>query len=311
MKKRLLITGVSGLLGSNLAYALRDKYSILGLYHTHEFAMKGIQVQEADILSSNSIKNVFSQFTPEVVIHCAAAANVDYCEDHRDVANQVNVIGTRVIVDCLKGVKAKFVYISTDSVYDGIKGNFSEDDLVLPLNYYGMTKYGGEQEALKCADALIARTNIIGWNVCDKLNLAEWILDALMHYKQIGGVTDVWFSPIYTFELAKLLDMSIARDLNGVYNIAGSGFMTKYDFACSLAQRFNLDGSLIRPVSVSECVFKAKRGHNLSLNTEKLAKDIGIPIPVVEKMIDLFYQDYNSGILEKLGSVNRLARERS
>ncbi|HOW35805.1 MAG TPA: SDR family oxidoreductase [Candidatus Omnitrophota bacterium] len=310
MKKNLLVTGVSGLLGSNLAYVLKDKYRILGLYHAHEVMIKGVQAQKADILSPDSVRSALVSFDPDAVIHCAANADVDDCEDHRDLAAEVNIIGTKTIVDCLKDCRAKLIYISTDSVYDGIKGHFSENDSVDPPNYYGITKHKGEQEALKHGNALIARTNFIGWNVGDKLNLAEWVMDALLGKKQINGFTDIQFSPIYTFELAKLLDQAIAKDLKGVYNFAGCGSLTKYEFACLLAKKFNLDSSLIKPISVEEHAFKARRGKNLSLNTNKLARDLGVLIPTVEESIDLFVKDYNNGILQELKSTNRLAKRR-
>lgn len=308
-KKKMLITGVSGLLGSNLAYALRHVYEIQGWYHAHAVVVDNVQMYKVDILSEASVRNAIKDSRPEVVIHCAAIASPDFCEDNPDLATRVNIAGTKMIVDHLKDSNAKFVYISTDTVYDGVKGNFSEDDPVNPLSHYGRTKYQGEREALKRDNTLVARTNFFGWNIRDKFNLAEWILDALFHKKEIRGFMDVCFSSIYTFELAKLLDKAVVKDLRGVYNFASSDSLNKYQFACLLAERFGREVSLIKPISVDEHPFKARRSKNLSLNTKELAKGLNCLIPSIKESVELFYKDYNRGILHDMNSANLLAKK--
>jgi dTDP-4-dehydrorhamnose reductase len=307
-KKRILITGVSGLLGNNFGFYFRDKNTVLGIYNSHPVCIEGIGLKKIDIVSDD-LSPMMGEFRPDIVIHCASLTNIDYCEENKELADQVNVLGTKRIRDSLRGNETKLIYISTESVYACVKGNASEGDPIDPPNYYGLTKYRGEQEALQYNNTLIARTTLFGWNICDKFSLAEWVLDALLDKKQIGGFTDIDFSPIYTFELAKLLDMAIAQDLKGVYNFGGSGFMTKYDFACLIAQRFKLDASLVKPVSVNAHAFRARRGRNLSLSTNKLANALGVSVPTIEECIDLFLKDYHNGILQKMNSAHGLAHK--
>ena len=170
-KKRMLITGVSGLLGSNLAYCLRDKYEILGVYHAYKIEMDGIQTVSADLTSESEVGQLIKNFGPEVIVHCAAQADVDKCEEYPDAAERLNVLGTRNIVKNLNGSMAKLLHISTDLVYGGEKDRCSEDDPVGPLNHYGKTKCQAEREALKRNGVLVLRTNFFGWNIQDKYSL--------------------------------------------------------------------------------------------------------------------------------------------
>lgn len=296
----MIITGASGLLGSNLAYYLKDKYSVIGLYHSHEICMEGVQLKRSNLLSKDETQEILQEYNPEVIIHCAALADIDLCEKKQEMAYQLNVVATGNIVESIKGTSVKFVYISTDSVYDGTKNEYLETDEVNPLNYYGLTKYRAEQEALQKDNALIARTNIFGWNSQNKACLAEWILRELSDKREIQGFTDVFFSSIYTFDLAKLLESALAQDISGTYHFATRTSVSKYEFAVNLASLFNLNPDLIKPVSVDRFPFVARRAKNLRLNTTKLSQDLHCQIPTIADTMSNFYRDFKSGLPEKI-----------
>jgi UDP-4-amino-4,6-dideoxy-N-acetyl-beta-L-altrosamine transaminase/dTDP-4-dehydrorhamnose reductase len=234
------------------------------------------------------------------VIHCASLTDIDYCEENKDQSYRVNVVGTKNIVESVSGHNSKIIYISSDSVYDGSKGNYSETDPVNPQNYYGLTKYEGELEVLKRQDSLILRTNIFGWNVQDKFSIAEWILHELTEKTQINGFKDVYFSSIYTFDLAKVLEKAIEQDLVGTYNCGSSDSISKYEFARLLAKRFFLDERLVNPISIDDFKFRAKRGKNLSLNVGKLANVISYNLPQINNTVEAFYQDFKNGLTRKI-----------
>ena len=151
----MLITGVSGLLGNNLAYYFRNKYEILGLYNYHPISIQCISTRECDLTSRNGIRAIIDEFQPEVIVHCASLTNIDLCELDKSTANALNVEATRRLVQSVDGRTAKIIYISTDAVYDGVNGNFSESDPVIPRNYYGQSKYEGELEVSKRKNSLI------------------------------------------------------------------------------------------------------------------------------------------------------------
>jgi UDP-4-amino-4,6-dideoxy-N-acetyl-beta-L-altrosamine transaminase/dTDP-4-dehydrorhamnose reductase len=295
-KKRLLITGASGLLGSNLAYCLRDNYDICGLYHAHEIRMDKVATRPCDLRVKSEAREIMGEFLPDIVIHCAAQVNVDACEEDPGQAEQLNVETTKNVVDALPAAGSKLIYISTDLVYDGVKGDFLEDDSVGPLNIYARSKISGEKEALKVPGALVLRTNFFGWNINKKESLGEWVISGLSARRTIKGFTDAKTSSIYTFDLAELMDRAIRKDLSGIYNLGSSSSLSKHDFAVAIAHKLNFDAGLVIPVSIDHFNFRAKRSKNLSLNVNKLSRSLEIAIPSLEESIDRFIHDYRNGI---------------
>jgi len=301
MKKKLLITGVSGFLGSNLAFCFKNQYEILGLYHSRSVNLKGIATKEVDLRLFSSTDAMIKEFKPEVVIHCAAQADVDACEVNRDQAFELNVGTTANLIKALKNAPTKLIQISTDLVYDGSKGMYTEEDQARPVNYYGMTKLASEQEALKDERSLILRTNFFGWPIRlpgegtePRRTLAQWAMAELGEGRPIKGFTDVHFSSIYTFDLAVLIAKIIEKNLKGVYNCASSTSLSKYEFIYQLAQKAGFDTQLIQPVSVDQFPFKAKRAKNLSLNVTKLSRDLQESLPSLEQSIEDFIRDFKN-----------------
>lgn len=295
---RMLITGVSGMLGGNLAYHFRDTYEVLGLYCAHAVAIDGVRTQKGDILSGGPLKKTVEEFSPDVVIHCASLTDVDFCQTHKELTRKVNVLGTRAVADTIAGANTSLIYISSDSVYDGGKGNFLETDPIRPMNYYGLSKYEGELETLKHSNSLVLRTNIFGWNVQDKFSIAEWIVHDLSAGTQVNGFRDAYFSSIYTMELAEIMALVLERGLRGVYNCGSRTSMSKHDFAVHLAERMALDASLIRPMSIEDFGFVAKRGNDLSLDVSRISAALERDLPTIEESIDSFCRDLRAGLGE-------------
>jgi perosamine synthetase len=298
--KKLLITGVSGLLGSNLAHHFRHKYEILGLYGAHPFRMAGIRADACDITDAGDVRKAVEAFGPDVVIHCASLTNIDQCEAERERTMAVNVLATKILAAAVRDSAVKIVYVSTDAVHDGAKGDYTEEDPIRPMNYYGRTKYEGELEVAGRENFLIFRTNIFGWNAQPKTSLAEWILGELSVGRPIDCFTDARFSSMYTMELARALDIALQGDLRGVFNCASATSCSKYEFAGKIAVRFGLDASLIRPISVDQFHFKAKRGKNLSLNVAKLQRAIAYELPGIDQSVEAFYRDHRCRLPEEI-----------
>lgn len=288
------------MLGNNLAFYFRDKFNILGLYLSHPVTINGIQTQKADILSEDSLKSIVREFDPGIVLHCASLTDVDFCEMNREITDMVNVKGTKIVVESIKKRNTKLVYISSESVYDGGKGDFRESDPVDPQNYYGLSKYKGELEVLKKSGALIIRTNIFGWNIQEKFSIAERIINELSNKRPIKGFRDAFFSSIYTFDLAAILDMAIDRDLGGIYNCASRTSLSKYEFALHVADCFHLEKELIQPISIDDFDFKAKRGKDLTLNVIKLQNVLNYQFPSIIESIQDFHRDFLDGIEQKI-----------
>lgn len=287
-------------MGNNLAWYFREEYDVSGWYCSHEVSIDGVALNRVNISFEDSLKSLIEDYAPDIIIHCASLTDVDFCERHKELTELVNTIDTQRFVQACKNPEIKFVYISTDSVYDGTKGNYKETDPVNPCNYYGLSKYKGEQAVLEKEKSLILRTNIFGWNIQDKQSLAEWILYNLLNGKSIQGFKNAYFSSIYTFDLARVLGNMLEKDLEGVYNCASMTSQSKYEFACSIAELFGLDKNLIKPIDIKSSGLFAKRGENLTLNVEKLCRETESAPPEIKKSLNHFYRHYIEGLPAKI-----------
>ncbi|MBF0523091.1 MAG: UDP-4-amino-4,6-dideoxy-N-acetyl-beta-L-altrosamine transaminase [Candidatus Omnitrophica bacterium] len=302
-KKKLLITGISGLLGSNLAYVLKNRYEILGWYHDHPISVVGVSVRRVNVLDKNLLKTSLVEFQPDIIIHCAAQANVDACEENPRLAESLNVQGTKNLIESVASLPIKVIHISTDLVYSGKKGRYKETDALQPVNYYGKTKVSAEIIVSKFPRSVILRTNFFGWNVReDKHSLAEWAIEEISHHRPILGFKDVYFSSLYTFDLAEIVHKIIARDLQGVFNCGSSTAVSKYNFVKAIARKTGLATLYIKPVFVDAVGLPAKRGKNLSLNVAKLSKGLGLKLPTIEETMNRFIKDYKRRVYDQVRS---------
>ncbi len=288
--RKMMITGVSGLLGNNLALYFKKRFEITGIYCSHKVDIDGVKTLRADLRSFDDTVRLIKDVMPDIIINCAALASPDLCEIKKELAEQLNIRLVANIVNVIKASNIKLIHISTDMIFDGKKGNYIESDKVNPINFYGETKYKGEIEALRYDNTIVARTNIFGRNIINKYCLAEWIINELSNGRQITGFTDAIFSSIYTMELAKLLDAAIDKDIRGIYHFASRDSLSKYEFAIELAKTCGLDPTLIRSGSVDDFGFTAKRAKNVSLNVTKLLHDVGASIPTIVESIQSFCQ---------------------
>jgi len=303
LPKRVLITGGSGLLGSNLTLTLSDRFEVVATHNQHPFYFGTTKTIEMDITKGNEAYEIIKELEPNVLIHCAGETRVDYCEDHPEEAFQLNVKGTENLVRAVSHFKAKFVYISTDSVFDGLQGMYTEEGFPNPLNVYGKTKLAGEHVVRKLAkDHLIARTNIFGWNPGPKPSLAEWVLRCLEKGQIVPGFSDIYFSPILTTDLAEILAEMIISDLGGLYHIASSERCSKFDFARMISRVFEKNDALVERAFSEGAGLKAPRPKDASLNVRKVTEALGKPMPGVMEGILRFRRQLEDGYVTKLFS---------
>jgi dTDP-4-dehydrorhamnose reductase len=277
----ILVTGASGLLGANfVSVARKHDRHLVALTHRHSLPDNEVQSVTIDLTDQQEVKQLIHDLRPAWILHCAALTNVDLCEEQPEIAMQVNTTASRNLAREAKMVDAGLVYISTDSVFDGEKGQYSEEDQPNPLNVYGRSKLAGETAVIEELEkSLVIRTNIYGWNVQKKLSLAEWMLTKLEAGETLPGFEDVVFSPILVNDLSEILISMMDRRLKGVYHVAGSESCSKYQFALSLADVFGLDGGVIQRTSIAGAGLKAPRPRKTSLSTVKASEAIGQPMP--------------------------------
>jgi len=272
-KKRLLITGANGLLGNKAVVLASRNYEVTPLHHAKPLHNNSLEV---DIANKEQVFGIFRKLQPNAVIHAAAETDVDKCETQKEHAWNVNVEGTRNVAEACAEVNTKLIHISTDYVFDGEKGYYKEEDKPNPISYYGLTKLEGERRVIAlCKNYAILRTSVIyGWHPW-KQNFATWVISQLRQNKEISVVEDHYNTPTLADNLAELVLEALQRGLKGLYHASGSERISRYEFAKKIAESFQLDSSLIKPIRMSQlAAWIARRPRDSSLSTDKIRKQL-------------------------------------
>lgn len=299
---RLLVTGASGLLGLNLSLvAANQGHQVTGLSLSRNLQGIPFDHRQVDLLDMDRALKIITQARPQAIIHCAAVANLNTAENEPGLARQLN----RDAAADLAGVASRwgipFVHISTDAVFDGVSGGYTEQDPANPLSVYARTKLEGEgavQE--RHPDAIIARVVFFGWSLTGDRSLSEFFFNHLREGKMIKGFTDILFCPLYTEHLAEVLLEMVSAGLTGLYHVISPEHLSKYDFGVRIAERFGFDPGLIDPVSMADVTRNAPRSLNLVLKPDKVQTALGHPLPPVDDGIDRFYQRWLEGYPQRL-----------
>lgn len=284
---RILITGASGMLGSNLLWRWRGRHELFGAHLHHPVSLPPAQSLDCDLLDPFAVRRVIDEVRPDWVVHAAALTSIDECERHPLLAFEHNVTATDNLVEAMRGCAARLVYISTDAVYADLPRPKREDDPASPIHHYGLTKFAGEQRALRRAGTVVLRTNILGWPVHGRRQLASWALGELRAGRPLRGLTDVLFNPLFTFDLADVIESLAGGGASGVFNVASRGAMSKYDFLVMLAKAFGHDADMVRPATRVDLDLAAQRPGNLLLDVSRVESLAG-PMPTIEQTVERF-----------------------
>lgn len=302
---RFLVTGASGLLGLNFALKVYRDHEVTGVVNHHPLNNPPFPVVAADLASQGEAARLVKELHPEVVLNCAALANVDACESTPELALRVNAGLPGELAEACREQGARLVHISTDAVFNGQTGDYREDDPPCPVNHYGHTKLIGEQEvAGRWPQALIARVNFYGWSMGGRRSLAEIFYYNLASGKKMPGFTDVYFCPFYVGQLSEVLLQMIAQDLSGLYHVVSPESISKYQFGVMIAEKFELDSSLIMPSSWKDAGLKAARSPHLTLNTQKLRNALSISLPDQASGIQAFFEQRQAGLPQRLRAMD-------
>ena len=207
---RILITGAFGQLGTSLQNILSDQ-SILASGRMIPLEEKD-GFAALDITELNQVSETIALFQPDVIVHLAAMTDVDGCERDPELAFDVNVLGTENLLDNFSG---RFIYISTDYVFDGRNGPYTEKDEVNPISVYGRTKLYGE-DLVQQSDAnwVILRSNVVfSFQERTKASFMDWVVDSLKNRQSITVVDDQWNNPTWTVDLARIISRIVDLSL--------------------------------------------------------------------------------------------------
>ncbi len=296
---RILVTGASGLLGLNLALEASQQHEVFGSVNSNAIQTTAFTVMQSDLTVSGALEKLIDECQPDWVINCAAHANLEACEAEPSLAEKLNSELPEKLAEYVSKGGARLVHISTDAVFDGIRGGYTEEDQPNPLSIYARTKLQGEKAVLSSApQAIVARVNLYGWSLSGKRSLAEWFFNNLSAGNKIKGFKDVYFCPLLVNDLANILLRMLEREFQGLYHVVASDCSSKFDFGIQLARLFDFEEDLIEPALVSESGLKAARSPNLTLKSDKLSSDLGETVPDLRSGLEKFYNQYINGYPE-------------
>ncbi len=305
---RILITGASGLLGLNLALEAAPQHTVFGQVNSNAIQTEAFTVLKTNLLEPGAVENLLAASQPDWVIHCAALANLEACEKNPKLARELNTEVPRKLALACRNGGARLLHVSTDAVFDGVRGGYTEADDPNPLSIYAHTKRDAEMAvARENPEAIIARVNLFGWSLLGHRSLSEFFFNNLRAGTPMKGFTDVFFSPLLVNDIAAIFFAMLQKELTGLYHVLGSDALSKYQFGVAIAERFGFDPALIAPISVQAAGLGAARSPNLTLKVDKLIHDLGQIPPTISTGIDRFYALYQQGYPQFLKDLAGLA----
>lgn len=271
--RTVLITGAHGLLGQKLVTDFHPHYKVIGcdLHPESFFSFPNLSYENLDITDRRQLGFHISFYHPQVIINAAAYTDVDGCEIHKDKAWAVNVGGVKNLVSFCKEQKIKLIHLSTDYIFNGENGPYSEEDSPDPVNFYGETKLESERIIKESGvDFLIIRTNVLyGFGKNVKSNFLLWLLEKLSQNEKIKIVTDQFNNPTLADNLSLCILEMVKKNISEIYHIAGSEYLSRYDFAIKVADKFNFGKNNILLTKTALLQQKAKRPYRGGLKIDK------------------------------------------
>ena len=258
-----LVTGASGFLGANFT-APTD--TLVALTRSNNLPTGYNSNVIADLDNESQLRAAIQQIKPDYLLHAAAISSHEACELDPERAFEINEHATRVLAQESENVGAKFIYISTDAVFDGEKGNYTESDSTNPFSVYGESKLAGEVAALQETNALVVRTNFFGWSPTGTRSILEFFVNNLEVNLAVAGFTDFTVTSLYVRQCVEIIRQ--LRNEAGIWHVASRDALSKHDYGIEVSRVFELDPNLITAQTSSEySTQQVSRSRDISLNT--------------------------------------------
>ena len=291
---RILITGSSGMLGATFVKKWRDKFEIFSTDKESFTNSPAKNFMVFDMLNE-SYEILMNWAKPDVIIHCAAITNVDYCEDNPKQAIAVNAESVKKFLKYCS--YARLIFISSDAVFADNIHMATEKNQIFPENIYGETKKTGEKYIKDSSENHIAiRTTIVGKNINPSYQgFVEWIVNEVKNEKEITLFDDAFFTPITIWHLVNEIEWVISSNLKGIIHVAGRKPISKYDFGKKICEGLELDTNLIKKGSMDNATFKAKRSKDQTLDSGYYNSISNRTLPSIEETIDIivkYFQEH-------------------
>jgi len=287
--EKILITGISGFLGWNLAQRLKDQYLVYGTCLDNPVSIPKVETFTFDLSDWSKIERLCQAVNPAVIVHTAAYANPDYCELHHKQALTLNTFATRELAKAANRLGSKLIYTSTDFVFDGRRGEYSEADDPAPLNYYGKTKFLAELEIMNhCShyDTLRIGT-LYGRGNGIRPNFFETLEKQLLAGMKPSCVVDQYRTFLFVEDAVQVISKLIEeKKVKGLFHLGGPEKASRFQFAEKLCATLRVSDSLIEKDRLADSTSAAVRPPDCSLNSNKIIKALNLNLSSISQALD-------------------------
>lgn len=299
--KKILITGSNGLLGQKLVYNLKQRKDV-ELYATaigenRLIDKSGYSFLSLDITDRNNVNKVIENVGPDVIINTAAMTNVDACEINKEACWKINVDAVNYLVEASLKFNSHFIHLSTDFVFDGESGPYSEKDTPNPLHYYAESKLAAEKIIQKKSNNWAVLRTIIIYGITDNMsrsNLVLWSKGEIEKGNTIRVVNDQYRSPTLAEDLAEGCIAVADKNAQGIYHLSGPETNSILELVHKVAEYYNLDKSKIIPVTSASLNQPAKRPLKTGFIIEKAKTDLNFNPMNFDEGIKFLEQQMNN-----------------
>lgn len=284
--EKILITGVSGFLGWNLAQTLRHHYHVYGTYLDHQIPIPAVELIAFDFTQLDKIEKLLEVLQPQAIVHAAAFSNPDLCETQHKEALTLNTLATKQIARAANRFGSKLIYVSTDLVFDGEKGHYTEADSPAPINYYGKTKYLGELEVTNHSSyyAILRFSVLYGRGTGVALNLFETLEQHAKRGLPMRLFTDQYRTPLFIGDAVRAVERFLCeKSLKGLFHLGGPDRMSRYEFGVRFRRVFDLTPDFTIKSTIADARLPATRPKDCSLVSDKMIKTTGMGLTPVEQ----------------------------
>jgi len=293
VKLKFLVTGSAGLVGQQVVKDLSKSNQVFSCYNESK-PEYGDSVK-MDLKNYEMISSVLTEIKPDVVIHLGAMTGVDLCEKEKTSASEINTKATEIIAKECSKLNSFLVYVSTDYVFDGNFGMYKEDDVANPLGFYGKSKLEGEKAVQNFStNWCIARTSTPFGLHPTKKSFPMWVIENLQKQKQIDVLIDQFTSPTYIPNLSRMLIEISERRITGIIHAAGASKISRYQMASMVSDKLNLDGTLLKQISMRKMKWVAQRPKDSSLDVSRASSILNEKPQKIDQSLNLFIDEMKS-----------------
>jgi dTDP-4-dehydrorhamnose reductase len=294
MTRKILVTGASGFVGGSVLHHAPADWAIHACSRSPLAGARSDVFHHAlDLGDKVAVAELVAEIQPDAILHIAAIANIDYAEANQAEAVAVNTETPGRLAALAERVGARFIFCSTDNVFDGVEGNYDEDAMVSPVNFYGRTKVAAEvlvHEALE--NHVIARVAlVIGMPIMGSGNsFLIKMEESLREGKEIQIPENEVRSPVDVITLGKSLLELAANDFTGTINLAGSTRLNRFDMAKRIAAKLGYSESLVIPTNSNALEGRAPRPNDVSLDNALAKETLKTPMRDLDEALDMIFK---------------------